>query len=115
MRLTFPKSARLQTRAEFDLVKQTGTRATGRCLILNVTKEQAGRALGIVTTKKLGPAHQRSRARRLIRESFRLNQHRIISDCHIVAVARREILTANQKTVENEFVRLCQKLEIWAS
>ncbi|MDZ4744172.1 MAG: ribonuclease P protein component [Verrucomicrobiota bacterium] len=116
MSLTFPKSARLKTRADFERVKENGKRISCRYFVLNILASEmitGHLALGIITTKKMGAANKRARARRLIRETFRINQHNIKTPCHLVVVAKRDILTLKQKTVENEFIRLCQKLEIW--
>ncbi len=51
-------------------------RLVSGCLIANVLPRPAGLAsrLGVVTSKKIGNAVVRSRARRLLRESFRLHQ-----------------------------------------
>ena len=116
MRLTFSKSAKLKTRADFERVKENGQRISGRYFIVNVLTGSPildSLALGIITTRKIGPANKRVRARRSIRETFRINQHHIKTPCHLVVVAKRDILTLKQKTVENEFIRLCKKLEIW--
>jgi RNase P protein component len=47
--------------------------------------------LGVVTSKKIGGAVQRSRARRLLRESFRQHQHEFAQPVELVLVARNSI------------------------
>jgi ribonuclease P protein component len=51
----------------------------------------------------------RSRAKRLLREAYRLNRFRLDGERDIVLVARGNILKASRRDVEKEFVRLAQK------
>jgi ribonuclease P protein component len=68
----FPKSNRLRKRAEFLDVQGKGRRVESRAYIgLYVGRGGEATRLGITTTKKLGPAVARNRARRIVREAFR--------------------------------------------
>lgn len=111
MSLTFPAKARLKTRAEFEEVKNRGVRLVGRHLILNVWHHDSlsGPRLGVITTRRTGPACDRSRARRLIRESFRLNRPQMTRNCHMVVVAKSSITRLNLAPVMEEFLKLCRK------
>jgi ribonuclease P protein component len=72
----FPKEARLAKRAEFLRVYDKGKRIEGRYFTVFLMPN--GRDLqrvGITATKKaIGKAHDRNRAKRLLRESFRLSK-----------------------------------------
>ena len=68
--------------------------------------------LGVVASKKVGPAHIRARAKRLLRESFRLNHDKIIDGLDIVLSARRQIQNAGQAEVESEMLRMMSKAKI---
>ena len=80
---TFQKNRRLRRRAEFQRVFDGGQRIRGRFLTLLIAQraqpaqpapgETSGARLGIVASRKLGDAVRRNRAKRLIREIFRLN------------------------------------------
>ena len=46
--------------------------------------------LGITVTKKVGKAAERNKIKRLIREYFRQNRHRIMGNWDINIIAKRE-------------------------
>lgn len=73
---TLPKEARLLKRAEFLRVYDQGTRFEGRFLTVFVLpNDRPLNRVGVTATKKaIGKAHDRNRAKRLLRESFRLSR-----------------------------------------
>ena len=91
--------------------KASGRRIVSGCLIFNwVEKGPAdGSRVGIITTKKLGGAVVRSRARRLLREAFRLNQHEITRPIDLVLVARNSIVEKDRAGVEVDFRSAARK------
>lgn len=77
-RLRFRREQRLLRRADFERVFEQGRRVYARGLVLHWMESPAGRArLGLVTSRRFGNAVRRNRARRLLREAFRLDQHGI--------------------------------------
>jgi ribonuclease P protein component len=76
VKLQFPKSSRLRSRDEFRRVKKYGKRITGRTVIFDVLIEKFPyRLLGVTVSKRFGNAVARNRFKRLIRETFRIQQH----------------------------------------
>jgi len=74
-------------------------------LILNwVESSHAGMHLGVITSRRIGNAVVRVRARRLLREAFRLNQHRIDRPVDLVLVARSSIVSNAFAAVQDDFV-----------
>ncbi|HVF46030.1 MAG TPA: ribonuclease P protein component [Pyrinomonadaceae bacterium] len=72
--LRLPKEARLLKRADFLRVYDQGKRIEGRFMTVFILPAPTGRhRVGVTATKKaIGKAHDRNRAKRLLRESFRL-------------------------------------------
>ncbi|NLO91959.1 MAG: ribonuclease P protein component [Elusimicrobia bacterium] len=76
----FPRNCRLLLNREFERILRGGRRISQEGLELRfVSPPLAGRQsrLGIIVSKKAGGAASRVRAKRLIREVFRLNRHRL--------------------------------------
>jgi ribonuclease P protein component len=104
--LGLPRSARLKQRRDFELVRAKGRRLTSGCLIANwLALPAADRSrLGVITSRKVGPAHVRNRARRLLRETFRRHQHELTVPATIVLVARASIAGKPFNTVERDYL-----------
>ena len=87
-------------------LRQQGQRLALGCLIANWNRLPEGcrPKLGVVTSKKIGNAPARSRARRLLRESFRRHQHEFAQPVELVLVARHSIAGKNFAGVERDLL-----------
>ena len=66
--------------------------------------------LGLTASVKLGHAVVRNRARRRLREVYRLNAYRLREGYDLILVARGRTVTASWKELNDSFLRLCRKL-----
>lgn len=79
----------LKTNSDFRRAYMRGKSYTNPALVTYVIKNRAGLCrVGITASKKIGNAVQRNRARRVIRESFRMIDLPIKGNFDIVFVAR---------------------------
>jgi ribonuclease P protein component len=97
MSFKFPKSARLRTSGEFRRVYAGGLRYGGQFVTLFVMPNGLdAHRFGVTATRKaVGKAHDRNRAKRLLREAFRLNAEALASvpqKCDWVFNAKRSLL-----------------------
>ena len=92
-------------------VRQEGERAVKGCLIANWSRRPAesGSRLGVVVSKKVGNAVIRSRAKRLLRESYRQHQHEFTHPLDLVLVARASIVRQGFAKVEKDFLATLRK------
>lgn len=88
--LRFPREARLLTASEFRAVFRAGRRARSGPLHARLRPNGKGRArLGMaVSLKTARTAVVRNRVRRQLRESFRVNQHRLAGLDVVVSLHR---------------------------
>ena len=84
------------------------------CLIANWLGLAEGQSskLGVVTSRKLGSAPIRSRARRLLREAFRLHQHDFTRPVALVLVARSAIVGRRLGEVERDLLALLKHAKL---
>lgn len=85
-----------------------GRRGAYGAVAINWTPRESGAPsrLGIITTRRLGPAVTRSRARRLIREAFRVLKNDLSEPLDLVVIARRSIVDASASRVASDLQRL---------
>jgi ribonuclease P protein component len=67
----------------------------------------------VVTSKKIGGAVLRSRARRLLRESFRRHQHDLAQPVEMVLVARNSIAGKSFTEVEKDYLAALKRAGLW--
>ena len=102
---TFRPHEHVRKRADFELIYKTGYKRSGRLMTMFTRdREVQTPRLGIAATRKMGPAVQRNRAKRLVRELFR--HHKPAGGVDVVVVPRREILDAPYARLEAEFCAL---------
>jgi ribonuclease P protein component len=114
VRLLFARSSRLKLPGDFDRAKREGRRFVCGCLIANVLARPSGQAsrLGVVTSKKIGSAVVRVRARRLLRECFRLHQRELARPVDLVLIARPSIAGKKLAEVERDMMRVLSQARL---
>ena len=86
---TFGKDQRLRKKTEFDAVFAKRRRAFEGPLGVYVLRNGLAHSrLGIAMSRKVGTAPRRNRIKRLVRESFRLQQHQLPSGWDIIVVPK---------------------------
>ena len=107
------RAVTLKENYEFRRMYQKGASAVSGAMVLYCRKNRLGRnRLGVTVSAKLGHAVIRNRARRRLREVYRLNQVHLRRGYDMVLVARGRTLTASWKELNDTFARLCKKLDL---
>jgi ribonuclease P protein component len=102
---------RIKQGRDFARVRQAGERLVLGCLIANWRRLPAGSTsrLGVITSGRIGNALARNRARRLMRESFRLHQHELAQPVDLVLVARPSLVGKRFVQVEKDLLTTLRK------
>lgn len=89
-RLTLGRARRIRRSGEFARLKSSGKRLAVGCLVLNWSLDPPPPAsrLGVISARSVGGAVERNRARRLLREAWRLHQGSFARPAHMILIAR---------------------------
>jgi ribonuclease P protein component len=109
--LKFTRAMRIKQGRDFSRIRQEGQRMVTGCLIANWRRlpPDSTPRLGVVTAGKIGNAVVRNRARRLLREVFRVHQHDLIQPVDLVLIARPSIQGKALPEVERDFLTTLRK------
>lgn len=102
----------IKNNIEFKRVYSNRKSIVGAFMVLYIKKANIEDAkYGITVSKKIGKAVSRNRARRLIKESIRLNKNIFLNGYIYVFVARGRINDANYFDVEKNLIYLISKFK----
>ena len=106
-----PREMRIKQGRDFARIKSQGNRVYSGCLIVNWLTLPAGSPtrLGVITGRKIGSAVVRSRARRLLREAFRIHQLEIAQPVELVLVGQQSIARKKFADVERDLLAALRK------
>lgn len=97
----------LRAARDFRRLKDEGQRLVRGCLIVNwaLSADCAVSRVGLITSRRIGPATVRNRARRLLRETFRLHQRDLSVPVDMILIARGSIAGKTREDVDRDFLR----------
>jgi ribonuclease P protein component len=111
--LRLPRERRVTRGRDFLRARAEGRRLAVGCLALNWVEASSGATrLGVITSRRIGGAVIRTRARRLLREAFRRHQHRIARAVDVVLVARQSIVGLPFSGVESDFLTALKRADL---
>ena len=110
-RLGLGRAMRIKQSRDFARLRREGQRLANGCLVANWQRlpAHANSRLGVITSGKIGNAVVRSRARRLLREVFRVHQHEFAQPVDLVLVARQSLVKKGFGAVEKDFLTTLRK------
>jgi ribonuclease P protein component len=113
--LALPRGRRIKQGRDFARARTHGRRLSQGCLILNWVVLPAGSSarVGVITGRRIGGAVVRSRARRLLREAFRLHQPNLMQPIDAVLVARASIVGRDLAEVTCDYLAALKKARLY--
>ena len=110
------KTESLKNNADYKVIYQTGKSYANKFLIMYVKNNGFHyNRLGISVSKKVGNSVVRHRITRLVRESYRLSEEKIMSGLDIVVVARISAKGKNYSEIDSALMHLIKLHKIGIS
>lgn len=107
----FRKKYRLRHRREYDRVFSQRVRAGNDVLLVYGARNPYDYPrLGLTVSRKVGKATRRNRWKRLIREAFRLNRHRLPQGVDLVVIPRPQA-EPTLESVTRALLHLARRVE----
>lgn len=104
----------LKKNQDFKLVYSRGKSYANRLLVIYyLPNEEDYNNLGLSVSKKVGNSVVRNRVKRLIRESYRLNEEKIKKGYNIIIIARVKSNNVDFKSLEKALIHLLKKVNFW--
>lgn len=118
--MRFHAEQHLRRPADISAVRERGQRVDCRAFTVWWKRREPGpaptptsasaRVCVIASTKAVGGAIQRNRAKRRLREVFRLHQAHVPADCDLLLIARSSATTWPLPELEKRFVEACRPM-----
>jgi ribonuclease P protein component len=100
----------LRLNYEFSRVYHKGHFVSGRHVVLHYLRRKgAQNRLGVTASRKIRGSVRRNRVKRLLRESYRLMEHRLLPGYDLILVGRETADEPDYHKISREMERLFQK------
>ncbi len=104
---------RLKKNEDFRRVYRKKRSMANRLLIIYILENKYEyNRVGFTVSKKVGKSVIRNRVKRLLRESYRLNEEKILQGYDIIFIARNTASKASYKEIENAMMHLFRKMKL---
>ncbi len=111
--MVMKKNISIKSNRDFQRMYRRGKSAVAGTMVLYCQKNRFGQSrLGITTGTKLGHAVVRNKARRRIREIYRLHREELQPGYDLVVVARVRAAHSDYRHMEKDFLYLAKKLNL---
>ncbi len=106
-------SNKIKKNQEFRQVYSKGKSMANKLLIIYITNNNIDEVrVGFTVSKRVGNSVVRSRVKRLMKESFRLNINKVKKGYDIVFVARTTANNSSYKEIESAMLHLLRKMKL---
>ncbi len=113
MQLSARKSATLNLNSQFRKIYKSGKSCARPTLVLYARQNgQKDNRSGITVSKKIGKAHLRNRAKRRLREVYRLNSQHLKSGYDFIIVSRGRTPHADFSLLCEDFLLAAKKVGV---
>jgi ribonuclease P protein component len=102
-RESFPKTARLRKRFEFQRLSRNGLKTQfSHFVVIKRNNDKGESRLGVTVSAKVGNAVARNRIKRLVREFFRRHRRNLAAGVDILVIAKKSAAGLSLKDISEE-------------
>lgn len=111
--MRFTSSQRQLRTKDFQAVRSFGQTINCGTFLFSILLRSGApplRRLGVIASRRVGNAVRRNRAKRRLREVFRLNQEQLPPACHLVLIARASLPEESFAETQDRFLKACRRV-----
>ena len=108
---SIPKRGRISS-SDFSAIYGSGRKAVGKSIVLFYAQRDEKIAFAVVASRKIGKAVRRNRAKRMLREAFRIHLGRLTKPGAYVLLARAGIHEKKTTEIAGELEKLLPRLDL---
>ncbi|ADL13834.1 ribonuclease P protein component [Acetohalobium arabaticum] len=110
---SFPKSERLTKTHQFQQVYNHGYSIANNLIVMYMLKKkQKQRRIGFSVSKKIGNAVVRNRIKRILKEIYRRNKNKLITNIDLVLIGRKRISDSSYQEIKRAVFDLFEQAKI---
>ena len=110
---SLPRSSRIRQNRDYRRIYRQGKRFSNRAGLFYLVKSRKSDVrIGFVATKKIGHAFARNRAKRLMKEVYRLHRHELSPHHEAILLASPFLTGASYREAEKAILALWRKAGI---
>jgi ribonuclease P protein component len=111
-KFSFPKEERLKGKDFERIFNSSDVNVYSNKYFTILVAPGKKRKVGIAVVKQVKSSVERNRIKRILREIYRINKHKIKEKINFIIIGKKDIINENYKNIEASYISLLRKSKL---